>query len=229
MKTYRLSSAGERVSGGVISGLLVLCMGVLLYFLRGDLLSVIIAAIAAMLVTLVLAFYLVSLYKASCVPYPDEKRVTVRGIPDYSLDLSRAACVETAACQNGPVVTRTIVFSDLRGETVAAIPTFFTSHQGAKAEPVAMELAEALDISFRASLEAWEYDKEKRREHERETTRAEKEARKAKMRSVKEKLLRKTGTEKTDRVFTEEEPFDTGNITAEESDGINYDALDDEK
>ena len=229
MKTYRLSSAGERIAGVTISAILILFMAFLLYALRSDPLALIIVAIAALLLCAVLIFYMMNLHIAACTPDAENKKLFVRGFPDYTLDLSQAVSLETVSYKNGPVATRILVFSDENGETIATLPTLFTIHEGAQAEPLAMELAEILGLAFKSSLAPWEYDKEKRKEHEKEVAQAEKEARRAEFQVLKAKILRKAKTSKPVPASPEEETPIEGNIIALESDGINYDALDDEK
>ena len=89
-----------------------------------------------------------------------------------------------------------------------------------------MELAEDLSLTFKPTLEPWEYDKEKRKEYEKELAIAEKQKRRETLRRIKAKLLRKQEADESAPVLSEEEHFD---FEPEETDGINYDALDDEK
>lgn len=230
MKTYRLSSPGERIAGTVISALLLLCMAFLLYVLRSDLLALIIVALAALFMGAVLVFYVGNLYKAACTPDPQAKTLAVKGFPDYTADLSGAVTLETTAYKHGPVATRVLVFSDENGEVVITLPTLFTSREGAQAEPLAIALSEDLGLTFQASLEPWEYDKQLRKAHEKEIAQAEKEARREKRRALKEKIsLRKATAGKPAPASPEEEMPMEGNTYEPESDGINYDALDDEK
>lgn len=229
MKTYRLSSAGERFTGLCICTVLLLCMAFLVFALRTEPLSFIICVLAGLLVAAGLGFYVVNLFKAACVPHSEDSILEVKGIPDQVVFLSETVSLETASYKNGPMAVRTLIFKDAGGEVTATIPTFFTAHQGAQAEPLAMELAQVLGLEFKPSLEPWEYDKQKRREHQRELAEAEKTARREKFRALKAKLLRKTEAAKATPVISEKKASDSDSMEDLESDGINYDALDDEK
>lgn len=230
MKIHRLSSPAERITGICICAVLILCMVFLVIALSADFLSFLICLLASLLVTAGLVFYIGNLFKAGCIANPAEKKLEVRGFPDYTVDLSEAVSLQTAPYKNGPGVTRTLIFMNSQEEVVASVPTFFTTNQGAQAEPLAMELAKDLDLAFHATLEVWEYDAEKRKEHMQELAAQEKAARKEKFRALKAKILRMAGAgepaptdpeeEKANIDITEEpEEFKTG--------AINYDALDD--
>lgn len=226
MNKYSLSSPSDRIASTAISSLLTVLMIFLVFILRGDLLSLIIAALAAVLIAAVLIFYVVSLQKAACFPLAVEKKLHVLGLPDYTVDLAQAASVQTVAYNNGGLATRTLVFSDSQDEVIASVPTFFFSRQGAMAEPVAKEIAREMGLTFIPTLEPWEYDAALRREHEKEVALAEKEARKARFQALKNKILRRGSAEKPAATAPEEENVD---YFEGESDGINYDAMDDEK
>lgn len=226
MKTYRLSSLGERLAAVLICAIMIAFMVLLCIVLRGDLLSLIICIAASVLVCLALVFYVVNLLKAAITPCPEGSSLDVKGISDYTVSFAGAVTLETAGVKTGPVATRTLVFRDADGEVVASVPTFFTANQGARAEPLAMELAEDLSLTFKPTLEPWEYDKEKRKEHEKELALAQKQKRREALRRIKAKLLRKQEADESAPVLSEEEHFD---FEPEETDGINYDALDDEK
>lgn len=229
MKNYRLSSPSERTAGLCISAIMLLCMVVLVMILRNDPLSFIICLLCCLLVVAGLGLYVANLLKTACVPHPANRTLTVKGFPDYTVDLSDAVSLETAAYKNGPLASRTLVFANDRGEVTAAIPTFFTANQGAQAEPLARELAEVLGLTFKPSLEIWEYDKQARKEHQKQLALEEKTARKEKFRALKAKILRMTGAGTPAPVITEEESSDGDDMEFHNSDGINFDALDDEK
>ena len=229
MKKYRLSSPSERIAGVIIGSILLLSMVLLLIALGNDFLSFLICLLACLLVAAGLAFYVANLFKAACVPCPDQKMLQIKGFPDYTVDLSEAVSLETAAYKNGPAATRTLVFTNDDSEVVASVSTFFTANQGAQAEPLAMKLAEDLKLNFRATLEPWEYDSEKRKQHQKELAEREKTARKAKFRALKAKFLRMTGAGEPAPSHPEEEEsqIDIFDEVKEKSGGINYDALDD--
>lgn len=229
MNVHRLSSAPERISAVAVCTILTALMGLLLYVLRGEILTLILTGAAALLVAAVLVFYLMNLFKASCEADPGKKRLTVRGIPSDCLDLTQAASIKTVSCSTGPITTRTLIFSDCNGQQVAALPTFFTAHQGAQAEPLAALLAQELGLVFEPSLEPWEYDKAQRAEHQKQEAQARSDARKAKYRALKAKFSPRKAAEASVSASPEEELPAQGGETVLESDGINYDALDDEK
>ena len=228
MKNFRLSSVQERISAVAISVILLSFMSLLLVLLRNDLLSFIICMIASLLVSAGLVFYVMNLFKAACIPHQEDQILEIKGYPGSFVHMNEVVCLETVAVKNGPVTTRTLVFTDANQQVIAAVPSFFTANAGAQAEPMAMELAKVLGISFKASLEPWEYDKQKRREHEKEVALAEKAERKKKIRALKAKLLRKSEADKSAPSPSEDVAV-FENSFEEVSDGVNYDALDDEK
>ena len=225
MKQFALAGSRERIVGSLTASVLLVCMAMLIFALRTDLLSFIICVAAVVLVSGGLLFYLVNLFRAQCIVLPGAKTLQIRGIPDYKVDISGAVCLRTGEFKAGPVVTRTLIFSDAEGASVAAVPTFFTADQGAQAEPMAIELASALGIGFEPTLEKWQYDAAARKEHNLEVAAKEKQQRKEKLQSLKAKLLRKPA------VKAPEAPEEIGFEPEEEipASGINYDALDDMK
>ena len=229
MKIHRLSSSAERITAVCICAVLILCMAFLVIALSGDFFSLVICLLASLLVCAGLIFYVTNLFKAACIAHCVEKKLEIKGFPDYTVDLSEAVCVQTAPYKNGPGATRTLVFTDGKEEVVASLPTFFTANQGAQAEPVAMELAKDLGISFRATLEPWEYDPVKRKEHLKEVSEKEKAARKEKFRAFKAKILRMTGAGEPAPIKPEEEESYLDAVEEVNTNGINYDAMDDLK
>ena len=230
MKIHRLSSAAERITGICICAVLILCMALLVIALSADLLSFLICLLASLLVSAGLVFYVSNLFKAACIPHPGEGKLEIKGFPDYNVDLSEAVSLQTVPYKNGPGATRTLVFKNDQDEVVASVSTFFTANQGAQAEPLAMELAKDLNLSFIPTLEPWEYDAEKRKEHMKEVAAQEKAARKEKFRALKAKILRMAGAGEPAPTQPEEEVLDIISEESEEAyDGINYDAMDDKK
>ena len=163
------------------------------------------------------------------IPHLEDVILEVKGIPDSVVYLADTVSVETAPVKVGPVSSRTLLFKDADGNVTASVPTFFTANQGAQAEPLAMELAEAVGLQFHSTLEPWEYDKEQRKQHQKELAMAEKNQRKARLQALKNRILRRAQTEEPVCISSEDEMSVTGNPEQYESDGINYDALDDEK
>lgn len=225
MNVHPLSSAAERTCAAIVTGVLTVLMVLLLCALRKEPLSLALIGFAAFLVAAALVFFLTSLFRASCRSVPESKCLLVRGLPDDTLDLSRAVAVKTTPCATGPVSTRTLVFSDGAGNPVATVPTFFTLRQGALAEPLAAALAGELGLTFLPSLEPWEYDKAKRAEHEKEVSAARRSARSAELRALKGKLFPKAAAD----ISPEEDSYAQDSEAFQQSDNINYDALDDEK
>lgn len=226
MKTYRLSSLGERLAALLISAIMVAFMAFLCIALRGDLLSLIVCVLSSVLVCFALIFYVVNLLKAAITPRPEESVLEVKGISDFTVSIAGAVTLETAGIKTGPVATRSLIFRNADNEVVASVPAFFTANQGAQAEPLAKELAGVLGLTFKPTLESWEYDKEARKQHQKELAQAEKEQRRQKLHAIKEKLLRRAKTEQAANAPSEEE---VSIFEAEAPGSINYDALDDEK
>lgn len=228
MKKYRLFTAAEQISGILISLILVLCMVFLVFALRGDLLACLICIPACLLVAAGLGFYMANIFRAACIPHPEAGTLEVKGLPDCTLSMEGVVSLKTMAYKNGPVTTRTLVFSDRDDNVVHAVPTFFTAAQGAQAEPLAIALAQDLGLAFQPTLESWEYDREKRKQRQKDLAQEEKARRKARFRALKAKLLRKPEAGEPAPGLREEEPSRWDSKEAENSDGINYDLLDDE-
>lgn len=224
MKIYRLSSTAERFAAVLISLILILSMIFLCCLFSRDALSLVICILCSVPVSAALVFYVANLMKAAVIPQPDGT-LQIRGIPDTCVQTGSAVSLETAALKTGPVATRTLIFRDEGGEVVASVPAFFTANQGAQAEKLAIELAEAMGLAFHPTLEPWEYDKKLRRQHMKEVALEEKEQRRRRFRALKNKILRRAEPAEADPVPAEE--ADLFPETA--ADGINYDALDDEK
>ena len=197
MKKYSLSSPSDRIAGSAVTVILSLMMVFLIFLLSKDILTLIIVTGCVILVAAVLVFYVLNLYKAACTSLPEEKKLLVSGFPDCTYDLSDAVSVQTVAYKNGALATRTLIFSNEQNDVIVSVPTFFFSQQGVMAEPVARDLAKELGLTFVPSLPAWEYDKELRKQHEKEVAAKEKEARKAKFQALKNKLLRRPNMQKS--------------------------------
>ena len=189
MKTYYLSSSSERAGGIAFSAVIIPCFVALLYVLRTDLTMLLMAAVATLLLTVLLGFYVVSILKGKCVVDPQAKTLEVQGAVGQTLDLSRAVLVQTLPRRNGHTMIRVLVFSDEQEQIVAIVPTLFTYKQGILAEPLAKTIAEDLGIAFKENVPAWEYDKEKFKEHQKEVALQEKAQRQAKRQAMMDKLL----------------------------------------
>ena len=226
MKTYRLSSLSERLTALLICAVMIAFMAFLCIALWGDLFSALICILASVLVCCALIFYVVNLLKAAVAARPEEQVLEVKGISGYTVSIASAVTLETAGIKTGPVATRSLIFRDAQGEVVASVPAFFTASQGAQAEPLAKALADDLHLTFKPTLEEWEYDKAARKEHQKQQAQKEKEQHRKNWQSLKEKFLRKAKTEQAAPAPSEEEH---SVFEPEVTDGINYDALDDEK
>lgn len=189
MKTYYLSSPSERKAGIAFSAVMVLCFGVLLYALRGDLLMLLVTAAAALLLTALLGFYVMSVLKGVCVVDPQAKTLEDRGFAGRTLDLSQAVMVQTLPRRSGHAMVRVLVFSDEQEQVIGVVPTLFTYKQGVLAEPLARSIAEDLGIQFKENVPVWEYDKEKFKEHQQQVALEEKADRQAKRKARMDKLL----------------------------------------
>lgn len=216
MNSFRLSSPGERAAGVVVSAVMAAGLLLLVIFLWGDWLACLVCIAAGLLLTAGLGLYVANLLKAACVPLGREKLI-IRGVPEETLELSSAVCLETVPQSSGPVARRMLVFTDAQGAVVASVPTYFTRNQGAQAEPVARELAAAMGLRFQPSLEPWEYDPQARKEHQAQQQAREKAARREAFRRIKEKLSGKKAQSSSAPTASEEQ----------EDPDINYDALDD--
>ena len=176
MKTFRLSSSSERTTGILFSAVMILCMGLLLYALRSQLLVLIMAGLGVLLLSAGLIIYVLSVSKAECIFNSESNQLTVKSFPsDYTVDLSNAAMLQTVPRKIGHTATRALLLTDTEGKVLTSIPTFFTANQGVQAEPLAKEMAQTMGLAFQANLEEWEYDKEKRKEHEAQLALQEKE------------------------------------------------------
>jgi hypothetical protein len=108
------------------------------------------------------------------------KTIEVRGIANFTADISKAVLLQTIGRKNSQTSVRVLVFTDEEMEIVANVPTMFTFKQGILAEPMAKEMAKELGIEFKENVPVWEYDKEAYKQHQKEA--AEREKREAKER-----------------------------------------------
>lgn len=219
MNSFRLSGPGERTAGVLVSAGMLTGMVCLVISLRGDLLACLMCAAAGLLLAAGLGLYVANLLKTACIPLGREK-LKIQGISEDILELSGAVCLETVPQKNGPVARRMLVFTDAQGAVVASVPTYFTRNQGAQAEPVARDLAAAMGLRFRPSLEPWEYDPQARKERQARQQAQEKATHRETLRRLKEKLSGRKAQNLSEPVTSEEQkdPMDSD---------INYDALDD--
>ena len=113
MKTYRLTTDIERIAGIAFSVIMTACLILLLYVLRNDITILIMIAVGALLLIAALVYYVISAAKAACIPDPEHKMLHVKGIRNYTLDLSNTATLDCSPApgiaghyQNYPAVHR---------------------------------------------------------------------------------------------------------------------------
>ncbi len=179
MKKFQLSTPAERVAGITFSILISAALVFLLFALRNNMAVMLLTAVGVGLVVFVFALYVLNVSKAACIPDPDNKILRVTGVRTRVIDLSNAAFLQTIPVKSGHIESRSLAFTDAEDQVVAIVPTYFTSRRGVRAEPMAKELAQVLNLEFVEKVPAWEYDKEARKAHEIEVEQQEKEAAKA--------------------------------------------------
>ena len=193
MKKFQLSTASERITGIIFSVIMIAVLGVLLFALRNDLTILLLTAAGVVLVVGILLLYILNVTKAACIADPEAKTLRVLGFQERTIDLSNAAYLETITVKSGHIESRSLAFTDAEGSVVAIVPTYFTSKRGILAEPMAKEMAQHLNLEFKANVPAWEYDEEARKVHEIEVAEQEKadaQARKEARKKAKEAKIR---------------------------------------
>lgn len=191
MKQFYLSTPGERAVGITFSIIISAVMIALLVALRNNITILLMTAVGVILTIGILLLYVLNVTKAACTPDPENKRLLVSGFRQRDIDLSSAVCLETIPVKSGQVEGRSLAFTDAEGRVVAIVPTYFTSKRGMLAEPMAKELAEALNMEFRANVPLWEYDEEARKAHDIEVAKQEKEDAKARKEALKARRVAK--------------------------------------
>ena len=191
MKEYRLSTASERIVSISFCAGIIVCFGILLYVLRTQIALMIACGIGMLLLSVMLVCYVINVLKAVCIVDVENKTIEVRGVANFTADISKAVLLQTIAKRNGQTAVRVLVFTDEDVQIVATIPTMFTYRQGILAEPMAKEMAKELGIDFKENVPAWEYDKEAFKEHQKQVAEEEKLAAKERSKARIEKLKRK--------------------------------------
>lgn len=179
MNKFYLSTPKERTVGIVFSLIMSAALILLLFALRNNITVLLLSAVCVVLVVGILLLYVLNVSKAACIPDPEKKILRVSGVRERAIDLSTAVQMETIPVKIGQVESRSLAITDEEGKIVAIIPTYFTSKRGVQSEPMAKELAQALNLRFKANVPAWEYDEEARKIHDEEVARQEKENNKA--------------------------------------------------
>ncbi len=208
MRTIRLSSPSERKSAWGLAAIIALLVIVIMCSLPGGIGYFVLVSLCSLFAVALAAVYLAASIKAA-VEIDGESHLRIHGLVSDTVDYSGAVLVKTVPVSSGLLRSRSIVFCDSQGETVCTVPTMFTAHEGVMAEPAAMELAKLLGLDFEATVERWKYDKDAMREHKAEEKRQKKERRRHRKGDAS--------------------PAENTVEKKEESDGVNYDALDDEK
>ena len=183
MKTYRLSTLAERVTSAIFVTIALIFFGLLLYSLRSRIGLMIVCGLAVAMIAFLLITYVINAMKAACIIDMTTKTMEVRGLSNYTVDLSTATLLQTIPQKGAQATIRVLIFSDAEDKIVAKVPTMFSFKQGLQAEPMAKEMAKDLGIDFKQNVPEWEYDKEKYKEHEKEV--AEQQRREAKERRQK--------------------------------------------
>lgn len=185
MKTYRLSTPMERIASVAVVAIVLVIAGLLLQSLRGQIGLMIFCGVTVALIAVMLITYVINAMKGACVIDTTNKIMEVRGLANYTVDLSTATLLQTVPQKSAQTTIRVLIFSDAEGKIIAQVPTMFSFKQGVQAEPMAKEMAKDLGIDFKQNVPEWEYDKEKYKEHEKEV--AEQQRREAEARRQKRK------------------------------------------
>lgn len=189
MKEFQLSTSKERIAGISFSVVMIVSFFCLLFAVRNNTMLLLFTGLGVVLMTASMVFYIVSILKSVCIVDTEKKILEVKGYPSYTKDVSSAVLLETLPRKSGHTVTRVLVFSDAQENVVAVVPTLYTFKQGALADPMAKEMADALGIEFRRNVPEWQYDKTKYQEHLKEEEEQEKRDRKERQEMRRKKLL----------------------------------------
>ena len=185
MKEFRLSTAGERVAGVATAVIMIGAFVALLYSLRSNLALLIFVGLCAALISALLVIYAKNVLTAAAYVDAEKKLLHVKGIKNYTLDLSEATMLQTILRKNAQSTVRLLVFSDKDDEILATVSTMFVFRQGMWADPMAKEMAKELGIEFKQNLPDWLFDKDLYQQHVKEEAEREKieakERRKKKM------------------------------------------------
>ena len=188
MKVFRLSTPAERATSAAFVAAVLVAFGLLLYALRNSVALLITCGLAIVLISVMLVIYVINVMKSACVIDVANKRMEVRGMTNYTVDLSNATMLQTIPRTGAQATIRVLVFTDAENQIIAKVPTMFSFKSGVQAEPMAKEMAKELGIDFKQNVPEWEYDKEKYKEHEKEV--AEQQKKEAKERRQKRIQMR---------------------------------------
>ena len=175
MKKFYLSTPVERIGGVGAALAAAAALVALTLSLRGNTAMFVLTAIGSAMIVMLLALYIFGSIRAACIYDEAGRTLRITGLKTQTVDLNRAVLLETIPTRSGNVVSRALLFRDAEDQTVAVVPTYFTTRSGIQAEPMAKQMAQELGLSFRANVELWEYDAEARKAHDEELARLEKE------------------------------------------------------
>ena len=175
MKKYPLSTTAERAAGLIFSVVMLTALGFLLYYLRSNIVALVMTAMVVVIIAGVLLLYVLNVTKSVIVYEPDERVLKVKGFSERIIDLNKVSTLQTITVKSGHVLSRSLVFSNTEDEIVSVVPTYFTSNRGMAAEPMAKQMAADLGLNFQANVPEWEYDKKARMAHDIEVEKQQKE------------------------------------------------------
>ena len=174
MKVFRLSTPVERVAGISFVAVTLAAFGLLLYALRSQTGLLITCGLAILLISAMLVIYVINVMKAACIVDTANKTMEVRGLTNYTVDLSNVTLLQTLPRKGAQATIRVLVFTDAEDQVIAKVPTMFSFKSGVQAEPMAKEMAKELGIAFKQNVPEWEYNKEKYKEHAKELAQQQK-------------------------------------------------------
>lgn len=191
MKAFPLSTPGERVAGVAAAVGMISAFIALLYTLRSNIALLIFCGLCAGLISALLVIYAVNVVKASATVDAEKKLLHVRGIKNYTLDLSEATMLQTILRKNAQSTVRLLVFSNQDDEIIATVSTMFIFRQGMWAEPMAREMAKELGIEFQQNLPDWLFDKKLYQQHIKEESEQQKKEAKERRKKRAEMRIQK--------------------------------------
>ena len=156
MKVFRLSTPAERATSASFVAVMLAAFGLLLYALRSNIGLLIACGLAILVIAAMLVVYVINVMKAACVVDAANKTMEVRGLTNYTVDLSKAALLQTIPRKGAQATIRVLVFTDAEDQVIAKIPTMFSFKSGVQAEPMAKEMAKELGIAFKQNVPEWE-------------------------------------------------------------------------
>lgn len=188
MKEFRMSNLADRIAGVIAALGTTAAFVALLYNLRSNIVLMLFCGLGAVLICGLLVLYARNVFRAVCIADAETKKLEVRGIKDYTVDVSKATLMQTTIRKNGQSSVRVILFSDEEDQIIAVVPTMYSFRGGIWADPVAKEMAEHLGIAFQQNVPDWEFDRKKYQEHVKEED--ERQRKEAKERRQKKMQMR---------------------------------------